>query len=60
MVFGSWGNFLVGVWDALDLTSNPYSDTAYRKGSVQVRIIADVDVAVRHPEAFAYANDVAA
>ena len=60
LVFGSWENLLVGVWDALDLTSNPYSDTAYRKGSVQVRIIADVDVAVRHVEAFAYANDVAA
>lgn len=60
LVFGSWENLLVGVWDALDLTSNPYSDTAYRKGAVQVRIIADVDVAVRHPEAFAFANDVAA
>ena len=60
LVFGSWDNLLIGVWDALDLTSNPYSDTAYRKGSVQVRIIADVDVAVRHVEAFAYANDVAA
>lgn len=60
LVFGSWDNLLVGVWDALDLTSNPYSDTAYRKGSVQVRIIADVDVAVRHPEAFAYATDVGA
>ncbi len=60
LVFGSWENLLVGVWDALDLTSNPYSDTAYRKGAVQVRIIADVDVAVRHAEAFAYANDVSA
>lgn len=60
LVFGSWDSLLVGVWDALDLTSNPYSDTAYRKGSVQIRIIADLDVAVRHPEAFAFASDVAA
>ncbi len=59
LVFGSWENLLVGVWDALDLTSNPYSDTAYRKGAVQVRIIADLDVAVRHPEAFAFSDDVA-
>ena len=57
LIFGSWENLLVGVWDALDLTSNPYSDTAYRKGSVQVRVSADVDVAVRHAEAFAFAND---
>lgn len=59
LVYGSWDALLVGVWDALDLTSNPYSDTAYRKGSVQIRIIADVDVAVRHPEAFSFASDVA-
>lgn len=57
LVFGSWDNLLVGIWDALDLTSNPFGD-AYRRGAVQVRIIADVDVAVRHPEAFAAASDV--
>lgn len=58
LVFGAWENLLVGVWDALDLTSNPWADSVYRKGSVQIRIIADVDVAVRHPEGFAFANDV--
>ena len=60
LIFGAWENLLVGVWDALDLTSNPWADSVYRKGAVQVRIIADVDVAVRHAEAFAYANDIAA
>jgi len=58
LVFGAWSNLLVAVWDALDLTSNPWADSVYRKGSVQIRIIADVDVAVRHPEAFAFADDV--
>jgi len=58
LVFGAWSNLIVGVWDALDLTSNPWGDTQYRKGNVQIRIIADVDVAVRHPEAFAFADDV--
>lgn len=58
LVFGAWSNLIVGVWDALDLTSNPWADSVYRKGNVQVRIIADVDVAVRHPEAFAFADDV--
>lgn len=59
LVFGSWENLMIGVWDALDLVSNPYGDSAFRRGAVQVRIIADVDVAVRHPEAFCYATDVA-
>lgn len=58
LVFGAWENLLVGVWDALDLTSNPWADPVYRKGNVLIRIIADVDVAVRHPEAFAFADDV--
>lgn len=60
LIFGAWENLLVGVWDALDLTSNPWGDEAYRRGNVQVRIIADMDVNVRHPEAFAVATDVAA
>lgn len=60
LVYGSWDNLLVGVWDALDLTSNPYSDSAYRKGSVQIRIIADIDTAVRRPEAFSFSSDVGA
>lgn len=59
LVFGSWDNLLIGVWDALDVISNPFGE-AFRRGGVQVRVIADVDVAVRHAEAFAYASDVAA
>ncbi len=59
LVFGAWENLLIGVWDALDLTTNPYAEAAYRRGNVQVRIIADLDVAVRHPEAFAFAADIA-
>ncbi len=58
LIFGDFSNLMIGVWDALDLTSNPWADSVYRKGSVQIRIIADVDVAVRHPEAFAFADDV--
>lgn len=65
LVFGSWDNLLIGMWGdgagpIFDLTSNPYAEGPYRRGAIQVRIIADCDVAVRHPEAFAYASDVAA
>lgn len=60
LIFGAWENLLIGVWDALDLTTNPWGDEAYRRGNCQVRIIGDMDVSVRHPEAFAIATDVAA
>ena len=59
LVFGAWENLVVGIWDALDLTTNPWAESAYRSGNVQVRIIADLDAAVRHPEAFAFASDAA-
>ena len=35
------------------------SETAYSKGNVLVRAMATVDVAVRHPESFVVASDVA-
>lgn len=38
---------------------NPYSETAYSKGNVLVRAMATVDVAIRHPESFVVASDVA-
>lgn len=60
LIFGAWENLLVGVWDALDLSSNGWGEASYAKGSVLVRIIADLDVAVRHPEAFVYCNDLSA
>lgn len=65
LVYGSWDSLLIGMFGdgagpIFDLTSNPYAEGPYRRGAVQVRIIADCDVAVRHPEAFAYASDVAA
>ena len=59
LIFGAWENLVVGVWDALDLTTNPWETEAYNRGNVAVRIIADVDTAVRYPEAFAFASDVA-
>jgi hypothetical protein len=37
---------------------NPYETTAYAKGRVMVRAMRDVDVAVRHAAAFAFADDL--
>jgi hypothetical protein len=38
---------------------NPYAETAYAKGRVLVRCMRDVDVGVRHPEAFSISTDIA-
>jgi HK97 family phage major capsid protein len=53
--FGVWNQMLMGMWGALDLQVNPYSlDTS---GGVRVTALQDVDVAVRHPEAFTRGNN---
>jgi hypothetical protein len=58
VIFGAWSQLLIGYWSGLDVLVNPYEATAYARGRVLVRAMRDVDVAVRHGEAFAYADDV--
>ncbi len=54
LIFGAWAQLLIGYWSGLDVLVNPYSDAAYARGRVMIRVMQDVDVAVRHPESFAY------
>ena len=58
-ILGDWSQAILGIWSEIDLLVNPYSDQAYRRGGVLVRAMSTVDVAVRHPEAFVVASDVA-
>ena len=56
--FGAWSQLLVGYWSGLDVLVNPYSEDDYLRGRVTVRAMRDYDVAVRHPQAFAFAEDI--
>lgn len=58
VIFGAWSQLLIGRWTGIDLLVNPYDSTAYAKGRVMVRAMQDVDIAVRHPESFAFADDL--
>lgn len=58
IIFGAWSQLLVGYWSGLDVLVNPYETVAYQKGRVLIRAMRDVDVAVRHPESFAFADDM--
>lgn len=58
VIFGAWNQLLVGYWSGLDLLVNPYEGAAYSRGRVLVRAMRDCDVAVRHAESFAFANDL--
>jgi HK97 family phage major capsid protein len=58
IIFGDWSQLLIASWTGVDILLNPYETTAYAKGRVIVRAMKDVDVAVRHGEAFAYEDSV--
>lgn len=58
VIFGAWSQLLIGYWSGLDILVNPYESTAYAKGRVLIRAMRDVDVAVRHGEAFSYAANL--
>lgn len=47
---------MLGVWSEVDILVNPYAEPAYSRGGVQVRAMATVDTAVRHPEGFVVAS----
>jgi HK97 family phage major capsid protein len=57
-IFGAWDQVVLGYWDSFSLLVNPYESTAYARGGVMVRAMISCDLAIRHIEAFQYADDV--
>jgi HK97 family phage major capsid protein len=54
LIFGNWNDMILGMWSEIDLLVNPYGDAAFSKGNVQLRGALTMDVALRHPESFAW------
>lgn len=50
IVFGNWADLIIGMWGGLDLLVDPYTGGA--AGTVRVRVLQSVDVAVRHAASF--------
>ena len=59
IILGDWSQVMLGIWSEIDILVNPFAETAYSKGNVLVRAMSTVDIAVRHPEAFVVADDLA-
>ena len=58
-ILGDWSQVLLGIWSEIDILVNPYAQPAYGRGGVLIRAMSTVDVAVRHPQAFVVASDLA-
>jgi HK97 family phage major capsid protein/HK97 family phage prohead protease len=55
IIFGNFADLMIGMWGGLDLQVDPYTGGA--AGTVRVRVLQDVDVALRHVESFAKMSD---
>jgi len=51
MWLGIWGSGFV-------LEINPYDSTGFKTGTIQARILVNLDVAVLHPAAFCKAESI--
>jgi HK97 family phage major capsid protein len=51
LVFGNWNDMIVGMWQALDLLVDPYSQSS--TGTLRITAIQTCDILVRHPLSFA-------
>jgi HK97 family phage major capsid protein len=56
IIFGNFADLLIGMWGVLDVLAD--RTTLGKSGGLRIRVLQDVDVAVRHPESFAAFKDV--
>lgn len=56
IIFGNWQDLLIGMWDALDLLVDPYSQS--QAAITRVRVIHEADVALRRLGSFSTIEDI--
>ncbi|KFB08845.1 phage major capsid protein [Nitratireductor basaltis] len=56
LIYGQWGQLYLGYWSAVDILINPYHPDVASNGGALLHAFLDADVAVRHTEAFAFAE----
>ncbi len=54
IIFANWNDLVIGMWSEIDLLVNPYSDSAFSSGNVQLRGAMTIDVAKRQEMSFAW------
>ena len=58
LILGNWNQLIIGQWGVFEVIANPFSDRVFPSGSVEVRCMHSVDVAIRHPKSFAVITDM--
>jgi HK97 family phage major capsid protein len=57
-ILGDFSQTMIGIWGALDLSTNPYAEAVYRRGGVLVRAISTLDIGHRNPSGYVIADDI--
>lgn len=57
LFLGVWSQLVIGMWGALDITAD--RSQLQTVGGVRVVALQDVDIMVRHPQAFAFGKQIA-
>lgn len=52
LLYGNWSDLIIGEWSGIDV--NVDTASLSKSGGLRIVAIQDTDVAVRHPESFAY------
>lgn len=58
LILGDFSQIMIGQWGALDILANPYAQDSFDAGSVQIRILATMDVQARREDAFVLVEDL--
>jgi HK97 family phage major capsid protein len=56
LIFGVWSELVLGYWSAVDIMTNPFHPDVASSGGALIHAFLDCDVAVRHGEAFSFAE----
>lgn len=58
LIMGDFSQILIGQWGALDILANPFAQDSFDAGAVQIRVLATMDMQVRHEAGFVLVEDI--
>lgn len=57
IIFGNWEELIIGQWGGMEIMASQETSDAFEKDQTWVRILQEVDIAVRHAASFCLIND---
>ena len=55
--FGQWEELMIGIWGGLEILATNIGGNAWAQNAIEVRLIQNCDVQVRHGQSFVLCND---